>query len=146
MRIAKYEELETISLLMNELFHTQMQESYSKEGQDAFLEQLRLSALQERFTKNSVFYVDEKIETVLELENESHIAFLFSKHPNQGNAHKLCNFAFSDLQDKIITVGAFSGAIGFYEKEGFIKIQDEQNVHGLSFTLMAKNYYNLTHS
>jgi len=138
MRIAKYKELETISLLMKELFHTQMQEAYSKEGQEAFLSQITLHSLQERFQKSSVFYIDATIDTILEIENSSHIAFLFSKIKGQGNAHKLCQYAFKQLPDGILSVGAFSKAIGFYEKEGFIKVKEEQILHGLSFTLMVK--------
>lgn len=138
MRIATYEELEEISILMNELFYTQMQEHYSKEGQKSFLEQLTLQNIQTRFKENSTFYVDEKVETVLELESKRHIAFLFSRHRGLGNAHKLCQYVFSQLKETVITVGAFSKAIGFYEKVGFIKIKDEQNTHGLYFTLMAK--------
>jgi len=138
MRIAKYEELESISLLMNALFHTQMQEAYSKEGQESFLSQITLPSLQERFHKSSVFYIDATIDTVLEIENSSHIAFLFSKIKGQGNAHKLCQYAFEKLPDGILSVGAFSGAIGFYEKEGFLKVAKEKVVHGLAFTLMAK--------
>ena len=115
MRLARYEELESISTLMNSLFHKQMQKAYSKEGKIAFLEQITLQSLQERFKAESLFYIDEKIETVLELENKprrsqsdvslenkprrsqsdvslentSHIAFLFSKYTRVGNAHKL---------------------------------------------------------
>ena len=138
MHIAKYEELESISLLMNELFHTQMQEAYSKEGKEAFLSQITLPSLQERFKKSSVFYIDRTIDTVLEIENSLHIAFLFSKVKGQGNAHNLCQYAFKQLPDGILSVGAFSKAIGFYEKEGFIKVAQEKVVHGLAFTLMAK--------
>jgi len=138
MRIAKYEELESISLLMNELFYAQMQEAYTNEGQEVFLAQITQLSLEERFRNRSVFYIDETINTVLEIEGNSHIAFLFSKEKGQGNAHKLCNYAFKKLSDGILTVGAFSEAIGFYEKEGFIKIAQEQVMHGLAFTLMAK--------
>ncbi len=138
MRVAEYTELEKISLLMNELFDTQMKESYSPEGKHLFLEEISLEGLQKRFSESSVFYINEELNAVLELEKGSHIAYLFSKNVGQGNAKQLCEAVFKIAQEEVITVGAFSEAIGFYEKLGFIKVKEEQTVNEMTFTLMAR--------
>ena len=138
-RLAKLEDLETISVLMNELFNSDMKAFYTKEGVKTLSAQITLKSLQERFFKDSVFYVDSQIQTVLEVEKLSHIAFLFSKQQNKGNAKAICNYFFETTKEEFISVGAFSQALGFYEKLEFIKVSEPKLVNGMPFTLMAKS-------
>jgi len=141
VRLAEFEDLEAINRLMQKVFSSQMQAFYSEEGRNSLMNLLSLRALQKRFLEDNRFYVYElqgRLEGVIELEHPCHIAFLFVQTPRKGIARRLCDEVLAKSKEEIVTVGAFSQAIGFYTKLGFKKVSQEQRVHGLPFTLMAK--------
>ena len=141
MNLAKYEQLQEVSLLMQDIFKTKMQETYSQLGQTNFLEDISLKNLQKRFLNNSKFFlhVENKIILgVLELEPPSHIAFLFVKKEGFKIATSLCKQVQESLKEDFLTVGAYSDAVGFYKKLNFIIIDTEKTNNEINFTLMAK--------
>ena len=141
IRLAEYNELALISQLMCELFHTKMQASYSKEGRKNFEAQIELAALQKRFLEENLFYIYidyDDIKGVLELEKPCHIAFLFVKDERKGVGKNLCTIALENSTEEVCTVGVFEGAIGFYEKLGFIEVLEKKIFNAMEFTLMAK--------
>jgi len=135
---AEYDDLETISLLMQNIFKKKMQTHYSEEGQSAFLEEIKLRSLQKRFLQGNIFYVNEGMTAVLEVEAPCHIAFLFVEETQQGIGKSLLEKVLDETEADICTVGSFSQSIGFYERLGFECVSQENVFHGLSFTLMAK--------
>ncbi|MDF1878191.1 GNAT family N-acetyltransferase [Sulfurimonas sp. SAG-AH-194-C20] len=138
IREAKYEDLEAISLLMHEVFELKMRAFYSIEAQNAFLNQISLSSLQESYKAKNIFYINENISAVLEFETYSHIAFLFSREENRGNAKALCEYAFTHKKSEALTVCAFENAINYYEKIGFKKVSNEIVLEGINFTIMER--------
>ncbi|MDF1883040.1 GNAT family N-acetyltransferase [Sulfurimonas sp. SAG-AH-194-C21] len=138
IREAKYEELEAISILMHEVFESKMRKLYTPEAQNSFLNQITLESLQESYNAKNIFYVNEEITAVLEFETYSHIAFLFSKDENRGNARALCEYAFKHKKSDALTVGAFKNAIAYYEKIGFTQVSEEIILEGINFTIMER--------
>lgn len=141
VQIAEYEQLESVSDLMSAVFHRSMENTYSDEGREIFLNEISLASLQKRFFDQSTFYLccqNDEIKGVLELENPSHIAFLFVEKEGAGTGRLLCTKLFDDLQEGYVTVGAFSMAVGFYEGLGFEKVSEENSSDLMPFTLMAK--------
>jgi GNAT superfamily N-acetyltransferase len=142
IRTAEYEELQAVSDLMSRVFKGPMQEDYSVEARETFLHEISLSSLQKRFFDTSVFYLacdDAEIEGVLELEQPSHIAFLFALKQGQGIGKALCEKVFERTMQGFVTVGAFPKAAGFYEGLGFKKVSDENSSSHLPFVLMARH-------
>ncbi|MDF1880231.1 GNAT family N-acetyltransferase [Sulfurimonas sp. MAG313] len=149
IRLAEYDDLETISLLMLDLFHVKMSGAYTKEGRVSFLKQIETDALAQRFLQESLFYIyeiDGYIEGVIELEKSSHIAFLFSRVEKKGIARALCQEALNHCGVEVCTVGAFSEAIGFYKHLGFVILAEAKIAHGIEFTLMASKTNSITRS
>lgn len=141
IRLAEYEELQSICSLMKSVFKNKMQDYYTDEGIASFGVLVSLKSLQKRFLNNNLFYIyikDEDIKGVIELESPCHIAFLFSALEKKGIAKDLCNFALKNNKEDICTVGAFSQSIAFYKKLGFIEVAEEKSLNGMTFTLMAK--------
>lgn len=141
IRLAQFDELESISVLMLEVFQTHMQKKYSDEGQKAFIELIALSSLKKRFLSGNLFYISldkNYIKGVLELEKPCHIAFLFVKEPGEGRGKGLCSYALEKSSQEACTVGAFEDSIGFYESLGFMKISEKRKANDMEFTLMAK--------
>lgn len=141
VQIAEYEQLESVSALMSAVFHRSMEDTYGDEGREVFLNEISLASLQKRFFDQSTFYLccqNDEIKGVLELENPSHIAFLFVEKEGAGTGRLLCTKLFDDLQEGHVTVGAFSMAVGFYEGLGFEKVSEENSSDLMPFTLMAK--------
>lgn len=138
IREATYDELESISSLMHEVFESKMRQFYDLEAQKGFLNQISLSSLQESYNAKNIFYVNEEMTAVLEFETYSHIAFLFSKDENKGHAKALCEYAFTHKRSDTITVGAFKHAISYYEKIGFVQVSDEIVLEGINFTIMER--------
>lgn len=141
VQIAEYEQLESVSDLMSAVFHRSMEDTYGDEGREVFLNEISLASLQKRFFDQSTFYLccqNDEIKGVLELENPSHIAFLFVEKEGAGTGRLLCTKLFDDLQEGHVTVGAFSMAVGFYEGLGFEKVSEENSSDLMPFTLMAK--------
>jgi len=141
IRTAEYEELQTVSDLMSRVFKGPMQEDYSVEARETFLHEISLSSLQKRFFDKSMFYLasdDAEIEGVLELEQPSHIAFLFALKQGQGIGKALCEKVFERTMQGFVTVGAFPKAEGFYERLGFNKVGEENMSSHLPFVLMLR--------
>ncbi|RUM64107.1 MAG: hypothetical protein DSZ04_03610 [Sulfurimonas sp.] len=138
IREARYEELETISILMNGIFELKMREFYSPQAQIGFLNQITLKSLQESYNDKNIFYVNEELTAVLEFETYSNIAFLFSKSENKGNAKALCQYAFEHKKSEALTVCAFKYAISYYEKIGFKQVSKEMILEGINFTIMER--------
>jgi len=141
IRLAQYEELQSVSQLMQTIFRLKMQGQYTKEGKENFEKLIALSALEKRYLEDNLFYIyiqDEDIKGMIEIESPCHIAFLFSSIEKQGIAKALCETALERNNEDICTVGAFSDAIDFYKKIGFVKVGDENTINGMNFTLMAK--------
>ena len=141
IRLAQYEDLESIAHLMLEIFEDRMQVKYSLEGRTVFKELISLSSLQKRFLSNNLFYIstdDGFIKGALELEKPCHIAFLFVQQERRGVGKALCTFALEKSTQEICTVGAFEEAIGFYEGLGFVQVAQEKKINNIAYTLMAK--------
>ena len=135
---AEYDDLEKISLLMQKVFKNKMQVHYSEEGQISFLKEIKLRSVQKRFLQGNIFYINEDMTAVLELEAPCHIAFLFVQKAQQGTGKSLLEKALDETEAEVCTVGSFSKSIGFYKRLGFECVSQESVFHGLSFTLMAK--------
>ena len=75
----------------------------------------------------------------MELEQPSHIAFLFALKQGQGIGKALCEKVFERTMQGFVTVGAFPKAAGFYEGLGFKKVSDENSSSHLPFVLMARH-------
>jgi len=141
VQIAEYEQLEAVSGLMSAVFRRSMEDTYGDEGREAFLSEISLSSLQKRFFDQSTFYLccqNNEITGILELENPSHIAFLFVEKEGEGTGKLLCSKLFDDVKEEYLTVGAFAKAVCFYERLGFEKVSEENSSDLMSFTLMAK--------
>ncbi len=139
--IAEYEQLGAVSDLMSAVFRRSMENTYGDEGRQVFLDEISLSSLQKRFFDQSTFYLcyqNDEIKGVLELENPSHIAFLFVAKEGEGTGTLLCTKLFEALKEGYVTVGAFSKAVSFYEGLGFKKVSEENSSDRMPFTLMAK--------
>jgi hypothetical protein len=142
IRTAEYEELQAVSSLMTRVFNGPMQKDYSPEAREVFLREISLSSLQKRFFDKSVFYLsctDTEIEGVLELEQPSHIAFLFTLKQGEGIGKALCEKVFESPRQGFFTVGAFPKAAGFYEGLGFKKVGEENTSSHLPFVLMLRH-------
>jgi GNAT superfamily N-acetyltransferase len=142
IRTAEYEELQAVSDLMSSIFKGCMQEDYSVEAREIFLREISVSSLQKRFFDKSVFYLsctDTEIEGVLELEQPSHIAFLFAAKQGEGIGKSLCDKVVEDCKEGFVTVGAFPGVTGFYERLGFTKVDVKNRSSHLPFVLMVRH-------
>jgi len=140
--LAKYEDLNTVSLLMQDVFEKKMKASYSSQGQECFSGLISLSAIQKRFLEGNLFYIsidDTDIKGVLEIEKPCHIAFLFIHEEGQGLGKELCSFALKESAELLCTVGAFKESIGFYKALGFVEVAKENTTQVMQFTLMAKS-------
>jgi len=141
IRLAQYEELPKIAELMLDVFNTKMRSLYSEDGQVSFSQLISLSSLEKRFLSHNSFYIfieNEDIKAVLELEDPCHIAFLFVGDEGKGLGKSLCLKAIENTSEEVCTVGAWSAAVSFYKKLGFIEIAEEKVVNEMPFILMAK--------
>jgi len=137
---AKKSDLNSISVLMNDVFESHMQEAYTQKGRENFRALLKLEMLVERFDNNSDFFIYRKnneIEGVLELESGFHIAFLFVNYQGKGIGTALCK-KLIDGDNDLISVAAFPESISFYKKLGFSSVDEKRVVDGMPFVLMIK--------
>lgn len=86
---------------------------------------------------------NDELLGVLAMRENNHISLMFVKkeHQREGIARKLFEFALescrtTDSNLQTITVNSSRYAVEIYEKMGFIKIDSEQENHGIRFTPM----------
>jgi len=120
---------------------------YKQEGIDEFKQYILPENINSRCNCGNYFVIcckeNDEIVGVLAMRENKHISLMFVKkeHQRKGFARKLFEFALesccnSDSTLQAITVNSSRYAVEIYEKLGFIKIDSEQETHGIRFTPM----------
>ncbi len=106
-------------------------------------EEVRTTIFSDSLMQQQTFYCyrDEgRLIGILATRSEgSHISFLFVRkgHQRSGIGQALVNRALEDCGRNLMTVNAATPAKGFYEKLGFVRLKEEQDVGGIRFIPMA---------
>lgn len=151
IRPALLSEWESAMALAWTTFQQKVAPSYSKEGVDSFLDFISDQTLKKMFIKDyyQVFVAvneNDTIEGVISLRDGNHISLLFvdQKFAGQGIGRKLIEYtseyvATRQVERKfVLSVNAAPGAIPFYEKTGFFKIQEMETKNGITYLPMQK--------
>lgn len=142
----KGEEHDVYDLILK-VFHKHVAPIYSQKGIETFLGMLSIDFLKEvslgKFTV--VAEQNNKLFGMISIINTNHIALLFvsSEFQNLGIGKDLIQFSINKCLEKspdlkTITVSSTPNSLLFYEKNGFIKIDEEQNENGMRFIPMQK--------
>ena len=147
----KYREIyqgeEEVSDLIIECFNEFVASGYSEDGRIEFLKYATPEFTRYRLTKNHfiLLALDEKIIVgVVEVRNNEHISLFFirKEYQNRGidkKLHKLAMGKCKKLKPDVSVINAHSSPYAFpiYEKFGFVKASNEQDVNGMRFTPMT---------
>jgi ribosomal protein S18 acetylase RimI-like enzyme len=147
--VLKMEQLKETLDLVKSVFDEFEGPYYSEYGVENFYKFANYDNLKQMLKENLKILVakyNDKIIGMIAYRDYSHISMLFvnKDYHYKGIARELVSKMIDDsLQNneelKSITVNSSPYAIGFYEKIGFIKKTEEQEVDGIKFTPMLKN-------
>lgn len=112
---------------------------YSQEGIDEFK---RYNDDEENFRAFMIqgAFINDKLVGVLALKDDGkHVSLFFvdKTYHRQGIGKRLFEFALKYNRAGVITVNSSPYAVGFYEKLGFVKTDDERVKNGIRFTPMS---------
>ncbi|MCQ2522649.1 MAG: GNAT family N-acetyltransferase [Lachnospiraceae bacterium] len=124
---------------------------YTQEGVESFLDFISDETLKKMFIKGyyQLFLAVNEFDTIMgmiSLREENHISLLFveEKLHHQGIGSSLIAYASEYVQKSLpvprldLTVHAAPTAIPFYEKCGFVPIQEMQEKNGIVYLPMKK--------
>lgn len=142
----KGEEKDVYDLILK-VFHKHVAPIYSQKGIKTFLGMLSIDFLKETNLEKFTVVAEHnsKLLGMLSIINTNHIALLFvsSEFQNLGIGKGLIQFSINECLKKspdlkAMTVSSTPNSFSFYEKNGFIKIDEEQNENGMRFVPMQK--------
>lgn len=142
----KGEEKDVYNLILK-VFHKHVAPIYSQKGIEAFIGMLSIDFLKETSLEKFTVVAEHnsKIFGMLSIINANHIALLFvsSEFQNLGIGKSLIQFSINKCLEKnpdlkTMTVSSTPNSLSFYDKNGFIKIDEEQNENGMRFIPMQK--------
>jgi predicted GNAT family N-acyltransferase len=122
--------------------------TYSDQGNHEFYKYIDLEAIDKRFNVDHWMLKaldDGKLVGIMEIRKNEHLSMLFvdSDHQRQGMGRKLLTAAISKIKAEnpdqtTITTHSTPNAVPAYERLGFIRMSEEQNVNGIRFVTMEK--------
>ena len=137
------QDFKAISLFMIKEFNTSIRIEYCIQGQKTFLHDITVPALKKRFKEGAHCFVYEENDEILgcvEIEDPSHVTFLFvtQRRQRKGLATQLIEHAATQINEQFLSVAALPSKQKFYEKVGFVVVDEEKTVNSIPFILMAK--------
>ncbi|MGB3364498.1 MAG: GNAT family N-acetyltransferase [Thermodesulfobacteriota bacterium] len=149
------EEIEICNLVarsFNEFIATE----FSEEGVEEFFEYANPRAFKKRLETGYLAMVsetDSKLAGVIELKGYNHISMLYvdKAFHKKGVAKELIRVALEEASSNYsshddITVNSSRYAVPFYEKLGFIQIEEEKTIYGVIHIPMIVKYSKLLES
>lgn len=153
IRNIKTKELEETLNLVKSVFDEFEAPYYSEYGTENFYKFANHENLEKMLKENLRILVakcDDKIIGMIAYRDYSHISMLFvdKKYHHNGIEKELTLKMISDCKQNNkellnVTVNSSPYAVGFYEKLGFVKQDEEKEVDGIKFTPMKKIIYEL---
>lgn len=127
--------------LIKDIFIKTIGQTYSEEGKNEFLSSFDEEKILSQMRQGHLIMLGafgERLIGVLGIRDFKHIQSLFvlPSYQNQSVGTQLINQA-KKLMHGIISVNADIHAVGFYQKQGFIQINQQQCVHGICFVPMT---------
>ena len=150
-RLMKEGEEQAVYDLIFQVFDKYVAPTYSQKGIETFLGMLSIEFLKETNLEKFTAVAEHKSKLVgmLSIINTSHIALFFVKTEFQGLGigKRLIQFSIDECLSnnpdlKTMTVSSTPNSLSFYENNGFIKIDEEQNENGMRFIPMQKRIDN----
>lgn len=152
-RKLKIEDLTEALELVKNTFDEFEATDYNEVGIENFYKFANYENLKEQLNSNLKMMVAtdyKKIIGVIAIRDNSHIAMLFvdKDYHNQGIGKSLIREAKGEynLNNTDLTVNSSPYAVGFYEKIGFEKLEDEKEIDGIKFIPMKLEKYRLNNA
>ncbi|WP_409300503.1 GNAT family N-acetyltransferase [Peribacillus sp. SCS-155] len=152
IRQMNLEEVKEVSQFVHRVFNNFIAPDYSKEGIFTFKRINEPAAIEKRSRENHfvlIASVDNFMAGVMEISDYRHISMLYvdGRYQNRGIAKSLLATAVNKILKQcpdldFITVNSSPYGIKAYEKLGFQKTDEEQEVQGLRFLPMKKFLFN----
>lgn len=146
-RLMEKDEEKDVYDLILEVFYKHVAPIYSQKGIETFLGMLSIDFLKETSLEKFTIVAEHnsKLFGMLSIINTNHIALLFvsSEFQNLGIGKSLIQVSINKCLEKnpdlkTLTVSSTPNSLSFYEKNEFIKIDEEQNENGMRFIPMQK--------
>lgn len=140
-------DIDAIYQLVSKVFDEFVAPNYFTEGNQEFYKYLDTDAIRDRLYNNHFIILckdNEQVAGIIEMRNFDHVSMLFVDKAYQGRgiAKQLLKKALDiaceqNPQLEEVSVNASPNAVSIYEKLGFSKTTEEQEVHGIRFTPMT---------
>lgn len=134
-----HDAIEACQLIKN-IFRQTIGQNYSEEGQNEFISSFDEEKILSQMREGHLIMLgafEEKMIGVLGIRDLKHIQSLFvlPSYQNQSVGTRLMNQA-KKLMQGTISVHADVQAVGFYQKQGFVRSHQQQCLHGICFVPM----------
>ena len=145
----KKDEIRQALELVNRVFSEFVAVDYSQQGRKSFNDYLKVkydevsNDVQTGHKKIWGLYLDDEIVGVIATRDVSHIALMFvdKRYHRKGIAKRLYHIAFSEAAKNTdvthITVNSSPYAVKVYERLGFIKTGEQQELNGIIYVPMS---------
>ena len=145
---AEEKDIEAMHNLVLKVFDAFVAPNYIEEGNQEFYKYLDQKAIETRLENNHFIFLckdQENIVGLIEVRNFNHISMLFvqANYQRKGIAKELLRKALEickvhNAELKEVSVHSSPNSVAIYEKLGFVKTKEEQEINGIRFIPMVR--------